>query len=96
MRKCKGHCRGLLPYITDYLEGDAAESICERIERHMVGCEKCRMYVDTHGRIIELYEKWRDEDMPTGAKARLQKRLSAEMTAKQPQRTTKQPRRRSR
>ena len=84
MARCKGHCRGLLPYITEYLEGVAGESVCERIRRHLIGCETCRMYIDTHGRVIELYKTWRNEKIPTGAAIRLRKRLLGVMAGETP------------
>jgi hypothetical protein len=81
MRRYKGECKGLLPHITDWLEGDAGKSVCGRIERHLVGCETCRMYVDTHKRVIELYKKWRDEKLPIAVEIRLRKRLHALMAS---------------
>jgi hypothetical protein len=37
------------------------------------------MYVDTHARIIEIYEKWRGENLTRGLEVRLQRRLRVEM-----------------
>ena len=80
MHPCRGHCRNLLPHMTDFLEGDAGDKVCRRIERHMIGCEKCRMYVDTHRRVIHIYHTWRDAGIPKGAEIRLKKRLREELT----------------
>lgn len=81
MGRCKGNCKGLLPDMTDYLEGDAGKEVCQRISRHLVGCKKCRMYVDAHVGVIQLYRPWRGGPMPGGAKLRLRRRIAREMTA---------------
>jgi predicted anti-sigma-YlaC factor YlaD len=72
--------------ITDFLEGDAGRSVCERIRRHMVHCEKCRMYIDTHGRVIRLYNSWRDDRVPTIVSIRLMTRIEREMSGHGPKR----------
>jgi hypothetical protein len=46
----------------------------------MIGCEKCRMYVDIHRRVIRIYDTWRDAGIPKGAEIRLKKRLREELT----------------
>ena len=71
----------MLPNMTDFLEGDAGKMVCDRIKKHLVGCKKCRMYVDAHAGLIQLYKPWRGEPMPGGAKLRLRKRMAREMTA---------------
>ncbi|MFZ1947829.1 MAG: zf-HC2 domain-containing protein [bacterium] len=77
--ECKSHhngnCRGLLPYITDFLEGEAGKDICQRISRHLVRCERCRMYIDAHAGVIQLFKTWRDDPMPRSAKVKLRQRI---------------------
>lgn len=75
----KSCCKGLLPYITDFLEGDAGKAICRRISKHLAGCEHCRMHVDACAGVIKLYKPWRNEPMPRGVKVRLRKRIATEM-----------------
>lgn len=81
MSRCKGRCKGLLPEMTDFLEGDAGAEVCRRISKHLVGCKKCRMYVDAHVGLIQLYKPWRGEPMPGGAKRRLRKCIAREINA---------------
>jgi predicted anti-sigma-YlaC factor YlaD len=71
----------LLPALTDFLEGEASKEVCQRISRHLVGCKKCRMYVDAHAGVIQLYKPWRGGAMPGGAKLRLKKRIEREIAA---------------
>jgi predicted anti-sigma-YlaC factor YlaD len=74
-----GCCKGLLPYITDFLEGDAGRTVCDRISRHLAGCRRCRMHVDAAAGVVNLYKPWRGEAMPHGVKVRLRERLSQVM-----------------
>jgi hypothetical protein len=69
------NCRGLLPYVTDFLEGEASKEICQRISRHLVRCARCRMYVDAHAGVIQLFKTWRDDPMPRSAKVKLHQRI---------------------
>jgi predicted anti-sigma-YlaC factor YlaD len=75
----KSCCKGLLPYITDFLEGDAGRAVCRRISMHLAGCQRCRMYVDASLGVIKLYKPWRSEPMPHGVKVRLRTRIATEM-----------------
>ena len=79
-RHMKGCCWGMLPYITDFLEGEAGKTVCERIRKHLAGCEKCRMHLDVQLGIIGLYKKWRTGAMPDSVRVKLHKRLSEVMS----------------
>ncbi len=68
-------CRALLGDLSDYLDGEASASVCAEIERHMAGCEHCRVVVDTLRKTIELYHTLPQPDMPAGARERLYKIL---------------------
>lgn len=79
MHRSKSCCKGLLPYITDFLEGDAGKAICRRISKHLAGCVTCRMRVDACAGVVNLYKPWRKEPMPRGVRVRLRKRIAREM-----------------
>ncbi len=48
-------CRQLLGSLSDYVDGDLADEVCLEIERHMSGCDRCRIVVDTLRKTVELY-----------------------------------------
>lgn len=48
-------CRALLGSLSLYLDGEAEESLCREIERHIADCENCRVVVDTLARTVKLY-----------------------------------------
>jgi anti-sigma factor RsiW len=69
-------CRHLLESLSDYVEGDLPEELCAEIERHMAGCENCRVVVDTLRKTISLYRTTGSvTEMPEDARQRLFHRL---------------------
>lgn len=68
-------CHQLIAYLPDYVDGTAAETICDEIEAHMAGCENCRIVVDTLRQTIHLYHLLPRPDLPESARHRLYKSL---------------------
>ena len=68
-------CHGLLDELGDYLDGEATTATCAEIERHLAGCEDCRVVVDTLRKTILLYRELPRQALPEAARARLYKAL---------------------
>ena len=49
-------CKNLLASLSDYVDGSLSENLCTEIERHMAGCENCRVVVDSLRKTIYLYQ----------------------------------------
>ncbi len=49
-------CRQLLNLLSDYLDGDLQQELCDEIENHMKDCDNCRIVIDTLGKTISLYQ----------------------------------------
>ncbi|MBW7883378.1 MAG: zf-HC2 domain-containing protein [Caldilineaceae bacterium] len=64
-------CKHLLADLSDYLDGQAAEEVCAEIDRHLAGCEDCRVVVDTLRKTVELYHDLPQPELSDAAKARL-------------------------
>ncbi|HEY61628.1 MAG: zf-HC2 domain-containing protein [Anaerolineales bacterium] len=73
-------CAYLLDYLSDYVDGSLNESLCEEIERHIVECEDCRIFVDTLKKTIYLYhtKEKGSATVPNDVRKRLYKRLKLE------------------
>jgi predicted anti-sigma-YlaC factor YlaD len=69
--KDRAACRALLGSLSLYLDGEAEESLCQEIERHMAECEDCRVVIDTLGKTVKLYREHSHVAMPGDAKRRL-------------------------
>lgn len=48
-------CKDMLGGLSDYLDGNEQTTMCAELRRHMEGCEKCRLVVDSARRTIQLY-----------------------------------------
>ncbi|OGO41329.1 MAG: hypothetical protein A2W36_04605 [Chloroflexi bacterium RBG_16_58_14] len=51
----KHECRQLLGSLSEFVDGSLEEDICAEIERHLAGCQDCRIVVDTLAKTIYLY-----------------------------------------
>lgn len=73
------NCKKYLSLLSDYVDGDLNEEMCEHLEEHMAGCEDCTIVVNTLKRTVDLYHTSTPEEnqgLPEDVKSRLYKRLS--------------------
>ena len=49
-------CRQLLNSLSDYIDGDLQQDLCDEIALHMKDCDNCRIVVDTLSKTISLYQ----------------------------------------
>ncbi len=69
------NCRHLLGGLSDFLDGEASDELCAELRKHMAGCEKCRIVIDTLRKTVTLYRQLPEPEMPEGARERLYKVL---------------------
>ena len=53
----KHNCQALLESLSDYVDGALGNELCDEIERHMTGCNDCRVVVDTLKKTVYLYHE---------------------------------------
>lgn len=75
-------CKVLLGSLSDYVDGTAQEELCRELERHLAGCEDCRIVVDTLKKTVYLYHASTDTDLPVAVRERLFKRLDLDQYLK--------------
>jgi anti-sigma factor (TIGR02949 family) len=69
-------CRQLLGSLSDFVDGDLGQDLCDEIETHMDDCENCRIVVDTLRKTISLYQTTSEPaDVPDDVRQRLFHRL---------------------
>ncbi|MEJ2749299.1 MAG: zf-HC2 domain-containing protein [Anaerolineae bacterium] len=71
-------CQHLLDDLSDFLDGEASAEVCAEIERHLAGCEDCRVMVDTLRKTIILYHDLPQPTLSQSAKERLYRSLDLE------------------
>jgi predicted anti-sigma-YlaC factor YlaD len=52
-------CKRLLEEMNLYIDGSLEKELCEQLETHLKGCERCRIVLDTTKKTITLF---RDQD----------------------------------
>ena len=69
-------CKDLLGNISDYIDGVLNDEVCQELQRHMSGCENCRVFFDTLTRTIYLYQAGAQEtEVPADVRGRLYETL---------------------
>lgn len=72
-----GNCHHLLGSLSDYVDGDLKDEICQEIEQHVADCEDCRIVIDTLEKTVSLYRETADEPVvPSDVRQRLYHRLN--------------------
>lgn len=75
----EGECSQMLSTLGEYVDGGLNPELCAELERHMKGCQRCRIVVDTLKKTIELYHETSEEtQMPNDVRARLYVKLNLE------------------
>ena len=68
-------CQHLLDHLSDYVDGELSQTVCEQIERHLAGCPNCRVVVDTLCKTVMLYQSHGSDPIPANVEERLYKVL---------------------
>ena len=70
-------CEELLVSLSAYIDGDLAPELCQELEKHLEGCDNCRVVLNTTRRTIDLVHSPVEKmDLPEGVRERLFKRLN--------------------
>lgn len=69
------NCKALLGSLSEYIDGELPADLCAEIEKHLEGCDNCRIVLNTTRRTIDLVQVPADENVPDDVRDRLFKRL---------------------
>jgi len=73
------HCKDLLGTLSDYVDGTLKQELCAELEKHLAGCDNCRIVVNTLRKTVELYRASNEnENIPEEIRQRLFFRLNLE------------------
>jgi len=71
------NCEQLLGSLSSYIDGDLSPELCQELEKHLEGCEDCRIVLNTTKRTIDLVHSPIEKPMlPDDVRERLFKRLN--------------------
>ncbi len=70
------NCESLLGSLSEYIDGELNPELCQEIEKHLTGCENCRVVLNTTRRTIDLVQAPAEKpNLPDDVRERLFKRL---------------------
>jgi predicted anti-sigma-YlaC factor YlaD len=70
------NCRYLLSSLSEYVDGELGGEVCAEIEKHLQGCDNCRIVVDSLRKTVYLYHSNVEEpSVPADVRERLFKCL---------------------
>ena len=71
------NCEELLGSLSAYIDGDLPPELCQELEKHLAGCDDCRVVLNTTKRTIDLvHSPLEKPDLPDDVRERLFKRLN--------------------
>lgn len=70
------NCQALLGSLSEYIDGELPPELCKEIEKHLEGCDNCRIVLNTTRRTIDLVQIPVEENVPDDVRERLFKRLN--------------------
>ncbi len=82
-------CEELLALLSEYVDGTVEPAICEEFQRHIAGCNPCRVVVDNVHKTITLYKEGRPYELPTRFHERLHVALRERWKATYPLKGTR-------
>ena len=71
-------CRNLKAQLSEFIDGELDDAVCQEIQKHLSSCENCRIMVDTLKKTIVLYRDEPVEPVPHDVHERLVKVLELE------------------
>ncbi len=75
-------CDALLKSLSEYIDGSLAPELCRELEKHLAGCDNCRVVLNTTKRTIDLVRDPAGQPIPADVRERLFRRLSLEQYLK--------------
>jgi anti-sigma factor (TIGR02949 family) len=71
------NCEELLFSLSLYIDGELNPELCQELEKHLAGCDNCRVVLNTTKRTIDLVHAPIEKlDVPEDVRERLFKRLN--------------------
>lgn len=76
-------CDDLLRLLNEYVDGTVDPAVCKDFERHLAGCNPCKVVVDTIRKTITLYKNDKPYEVPIEFRQRLHQMLRERWKQKQ-------------
>jgi RNA polymerase sigma-70 factor (ECF subfamily) len=70
-------CKRILEELNLYIDGELEKELCEELEAHLLGCDGCRIVLDTTQKTIRFYRDQTPMELPDSVRNRLHQALRA-------------------
>jgi len=74
----KLECDEVLDQLSEYIDEETRDELCDAIREHLVRCQDCQVKVDTVRKTIVLYQKNSSVEIPVRVTAKLGAALARE------------------
>lgn len=78
-------CDDLLALLSEYVDGSVDPALCEEFEKHMAGCNPCKVVVDNIRKTITLYKGTERYELPVVFRNKLHAALRQRWKEKHPE-----------
>lgn len=68
-------CKRMLSELSDYIDGELADELCEQLEEHLKGCENCRIMLDSLTKTVRIYCEGKEKSLPDAVRSSLRNAL---------------------
>ena len=72
-------CRELFARLSEYVDGELSQEICEEVRRHMEGCDPCVAFARTLRKTAELCHRLPSKPIPPEVAADLRALLASKL-----------------
>jgi RNA polymerase sigma-70 factor (ECF subfamily) len=72
-------CRELFERLSEYVDGELSQEICQEIQRHMEGCAPCVAFANTLKKTAEMCHRLPSEPIPPDVAADLRNLLASHL-----------------
>jgi RNA polymerase sigma-70 factor (ECF subfamily) len=84
-------CKKMFAELSNYLDDELDDSLCEELEKHMYGCEPCKAFLSSPEKSIQQCRITTDESPDPCVAARLRQELIAEYQELMKKQASRQP-----
>ncbi len=77
-------CRELFERLSEYVDGELPEAVCQEIRQHMQGCDPCVAFANTLRKTADLCRRLPEQPLPPEVAANLHAFLAAYLPAHDP------------
>jgi anti-sigma factor RsiW len=72
-------CRELFERLSEYVDGELSQEICQEIQRHMQGCDPCVAFAKTLKKTADLCRRLPSQPIPPEIAADLRAYLATQL-----------------